>query len=82
MFGFTTLAMLGPQELWPIAVLAIILFGAKKLPEMARGLGEGMKEFKKAVREVNEDEKPSPQQTAAAPTKVDSPEEIEKRIAQ
>jgi sec-independent protein translocase protein TatA len=74
MLDFTTFAMLGPQELWPIAIVAIILFGAKKLPEMARGLGEGMKEFKKAVKEVNEDA------PASAP-KAESPEEIERRIS-
>lgn len=78
MLSNTVFAWLGPQELWPIALIAVILFGAKKLPEMARGLGEGMKEFKKAVREVNEDE------TTAAPAtapKAESAEEIEKRIS-
>lgn len=75
MLDNTTYAMLGPQELWPIAILVIVLFGAKKLPEMARGLGEGMKEFKKAVKEVHEDE------PASAP-KANSTEEIEKRISQ
>jgi sec-independent protein translocase protein TatA len=42
-----------PQEMWPILLVIIVLFGAKKLPELARGMGEGMKEFKKAVKEVN-----------------------------
>lgn len=45
-----------PQEMWPILLVIIVLFGAKKLPELARGMGEGMKEFKKAVKEVNSDE--------------------------
>jgi sec-independent protein translocase protein TatA len=51
--------LLGANELWPILIVVLLLFGVKRLPEMARGLGEGMKEFKKAVREVQEDE-PAP----------------------
>jgi sec-independent protein translocase protein TatA len=52
---------------WVIVVLAILLlFGAKKIPELARGLGSGIKEFKKATREVtdeiqNADDKPAAQ---------------------
>jgi len=40
-----------------VAILAVvlILFGARKLPELAKGLGSGIKEFRKATREVNED---------------------------
>ena len=45
----------GFAELWPIAVIILVLFGAKRIPEMMKGLGEGMKEFKKASREMTED---------------------------
>ncbi len=45
----------GIQELWPIALIVVILFGAKRIPEMMKGFGEGMKEFKKATRETTED---------------------------
>ena len=40
-----------------VAILAVvlILFGARKLPELAKGLGSGIKEFRKATREVNQD---------------------------
>lgn len=40
-----------------IAILAVvlILFGAKKVPELAKGLGQGVKEFRKATREVEDD---------------------------
>ncbi len=48
-------AMLGPGELWPIALIVILLFGAKRLPEMARSMGEGIKEFKKGVNEIHSD---------------------------
>jgi sec-independent protein translocase protein TatA len=57
--------LLGANELWPILIVVLLLFGVKRLPEMARGLGEGMKEFKKAVREVQEDE-PVPAPVAKA----------------
>ena len=48
------LAMLGWSEVVAILVIVMLLFGAKKLPELARGLGGGIKEFKKAS---SEDEK-------------------------
>ena len=49
------LAMLGPSELWIVMGVLLLLFGAKKLPELARGMGKSMGEFKKA-REDFEDE--------------------------
>jgi len=42
---------LGWQELLLILIVLLILFGGKRLPELARGLGSGIKEFKKALRE-------------------------------
>ena len=49
------LGMIGMWETVAILAVVLILFGAKKIPEMARGLGSGIKEFRKATREVNED---------------------------
>ncbi len=46
---------LGATEIILIILVILILFGAKKIPELAQGLGKGMKEFKKAIREVEED---------------------------
>ena len=43
---------LGPWEIALIFLFIIILFGGKKLPELARGLGLGLKEFKKAKQEI------------------------------
>ena len=43
---------LGPWEIGLIILVVIILFGGKKLPELARGLGLGLREFKKATREI------------------------------
>jgi sec-independent protein translocase protein TatA len=49
------LGMLQTPEIIMILVLALILFGAKKLPELAKGLGNGIKEFRKASREISEE---------------------------
>lgn len=43
---------LGPQELILILVIFLLMFGAKKIPDLARGLGRGIREFKDASREV------------------------------
>jgi sec-independent protein translocase protein TatA len=49
------------QEIFIVLVVALILFGAKKLPDIARGIGKGMREFRKATddikREFNESTK-------------------------
>ena len=49
------LAMIGTTELLLIGGLALLLFGGKKLPEMMRGLGQGVREFKKGVNDINPD---------------------------
>ena len=46
---------LGPMEIFIIVAAILVLFRAKKIPEFAKGIGKGMKEFKKAVKEVEED---------------------------
>src|SRR5881409_2391971 len=48
-------AFFGGWEIVLILAVVLILFGAKKLPELAKGLGQGIKEFKKATREVQEE---------------------------
>lgn len=48
-------AFLGPWEIAGILGVALLMFGAKKLPELARGLGQGIKEFKRASRDVQSD---------------------------
>ena len=50
--NFFFAAFLGGWEIVLILAVVLILFGAKKLPELARGLGQGIKEFKKATNEV------------------------------
>jgi sec-independent protein translocase protein TatA len=46
---------LGATEIILIVIAILILFGAKKIPEFAKGIGKGMREFKKAVKEVEDD---------------------------
>jgi sec-independent protein translocase protein TatA len=59
--------MLGGWE-WLIVILAVLLlFGAKKIPELARGLGTGIKEFKKATREVTDEIHNAANDAPAAP---------------
>jgi len=42
---------IGGPELLIILVVVLVLFGGRKIPELAKGLGEGMREFKKATRD-------------------------------
>lgn len=78
----TTLAVLGLSggELMFVLVAILILFGAKKIPEFAKGLGKGIHEFKKASREVQdeieragEELPPSPAPSATKPNTSPAP---------
>ncbi len=44
----------GPTELILIVLVVILFFGARKIPELAQGLGKGLREFRKATRESDE----------------------------
>lgn len=54
---------MGPWELIFICLVILLLFGAKRIPEVAQGLGKGIREFKKAMRDVSDDVKGSPDVT-------------------
>jgi sec-independent protein translocase protein TatA len=51
---------LGYQELLIILVIVLVLFGANRLPELARSLGSSLKEFKKGVQEAKAEDTTSP----------------------
>ena len=51
----TYAAMPGGWEMVVIAIVILLLFGAKKLPELAKGLGKGINEFKKASNDIKEE---------------------------
>lgn len=46
---------LGTPEIILIAIVILVLFGAKKIPELMQGLGKGVKEFKKATSDIEKD---------------------------
>jgi sec-independent protein translocase protein TatA len=50
---------LGYQELLLILLIVMILFGASRLPDLARSLGSSVKEFKKGVAEIKDEATPS-----------------------
>src|SRR5215475_1472786 len=70
--------IIGGWEIVLILAVVLILFGAKKLPELAKGLGQGIKEFKKATREVTDelntamDDNPPAPQRRLPPANVES----------
>ncbi|MBI1978199.1 MAG: twin-arginine translocase TatA/TatE family subunit [Candidatus Omnitrophica bacterium] len=49
--------MPGPMELLLIFLVVLLLFGAKRIPEIARGLGQGIKEFKKTISDITKNPK-------------------------
>jgi len=61
--------VLGPQDLWIALALGVFFFGAKKLPELSRSLGQAMSEFKKGVSTGAQDE---PAATPAEPAKAEA----------
>lgn len=54
MFAF--LQNIGMGELLVILVIALLLFGAGRLPEVARSLGKAVREFKKGLKDIDDDE--------------------------
>lgn len=72
------LLMIGTTELLLIGGLALLLFGGKKLPEMMKGLGQGVQSFKKGMNEPLDDEKapkePKPED-AQQPKPGDTPKQ-------
>jgi sec-independent protein translocase protein TatA len=49
---------LGPMELIIILVIVIVLFGANRLPQIGKGIGEGIKNFKRGMKAAEEDDEP------------------------
>lgn len=62
---------LGAGEIILILLVILILFGAKKIPELARGIGKGMSEFKKGLKDVEDEIKNSENETKKTETKKD-----------
>lgn len=52
---FTFIGSLGGAEIFFVLFAILLLFGAKKIPDLARGLGKGIREFKDASKEVEQE---------------------------
>jgi sec-independent protein translocase protein TatA len=73
MFGNT----IGPMEIGIVLVIALLIFGPKKLPELGKGLGRGMRDFKRAVTGDDEDErKDEEEKSKAAELAAKAPEPV------
>lgn len=64
---FAGIMGLGAPELIVILIILLVLFGGSKLPALAKGLGQSVKEFKKASKEQEEEEKKAEQTKAEEP---------------
>lgn len=65
-----------PGALVIILLIVVLLFGAKKIPELAKGLGSGIKNFKKAVKEEDEDNKQNDQDIESTQTHIKQTNEV------
>jgi sec-independent protein translocase protein TatA len=57
---------IGWQEILFILLILLLLFGAKKIPDLARGLGKGIREFKKGLSEIDKPIEPDKDETKEA----------------
>jgi sec-independent protein translocase protein TatA len=76
---------LQPWHILVVAVVALLLFGSKRLPELGKGLGEGLKGFKEGLKGVSETTPPAPpapatQQQNATPTVPPASTPVEPQI--
>ncbi|MGA2205217.1 MAG: twin-arginine translocase TatA/TatE family subunit [Terracidiphilus sp.] len=71
--------LLQPWHIIVLAVVAFLLFGAKRLPELGKGLGEGLKGFREGIRGITDPPPPAPpvqqQNTAPPPAASNAPVE-------
>jgi sec-independent protein translocase protein TatA len=58
---------IGFREILLILLIILILFGAKRIPEMMRAMGQGVKEFKKAAKDVQSEDEPAPPPAKSTP---------------
>ena len=65
--------MLGTQEIIIIAIIILVLFGGKRIPELMKGLGKGVRYFKDSVNGVDAPEEQQPSKDKPAETQHDEP---------
>jgi sec-independent protein translocase protein TatA len=61
------LGSIGPTELILILLIVIIIFGARKLPDLGKSIGEGIKNFKKSMNEAKDSDKDNPPKNPPPP---------------
>jgi len=61
--------VVGPWQIVLIVAVALLMFGGKKIPELMGGIGKGMKEFKKAIKEEDTTTADAPKEAPAADIK-------------
>ena len=75
--------MLGGLSVWELLLIVLVillLFGAKRLPELAQGLGKGIREFKRAMKDTGDEVKGSVNdQSSQSSPRVTPPSDTEKR---
>ena len=81
MLAVLPLGVVGPWQIVIIALVILLLFGGKKIPELMRGLGQGMRSFKEGMNEVEKqigDIEKDIKSDAKAPDKIEKKEEYQK----
>ena len=77
MIGLSTFLFIGTAEVMVILVIVVLVFGADKIPEMAKGLGKGMRSLKDASNDIKSEIKKSSEQP---PIDTSAAEDISKQI--
>jgi sec-independent protein translocase protein TatA len=67
---------IGATEILLLLLLALLLFGAKRLPEIGRSFGNAIREFKKSVKEAQADVEPGPPETKPRNSEAQKPPSI------
>ena len=68
----------GPWELMVILLIVMVVFGAKRLPEIGKGMGKGIREFKQSLREISDDEEPETPSRIEGNARTEEPKQEEK----
>ena len=72
---------LGTTELIVIGVIIFLIFGAKRIPEIGKGLGGAIREFRNIKKEINVDDEPKKEDKADKDEKAENPPGLENKLA-